>query len=503
LSRPRYAAAFGAILLALLVPTAALAVATPPRSTGDQAATFETPAKPTPRPAKPQRTARPTKAPSKTAKPEPTAVPASLLPPARSALTIGYQDDGVLGQAPLQLALAAGYFDEVGLTDVVLVAAPQDAVDDVLAGDLDIAVVGAMQAEAANVAEPGLRAIAGYQNYQGEAGAYGGDLLLATPGLVADEPSTIGAFLDAYIRALQDLSAADTANAALATLQAGGVAIDPDVAARWPELVAAYAPFDGGFGDPSIDGGLGELDEFLTVDQDNPADLDALIAQAPLNLAQSQLDILSNPESPFMSAPTPEISIALPMQDGLVSPIVAAQDAGYFGDAGFTSVEIVDIEQPLLGVLTGEVDFGVVSLVDAADGITQGLPIQAIAGHQNYALDGSYGGDVVIATSDLISNEPAAVAAFLTAYVRALQEDASADDGAPFAPFDGGFGMRASGAGLAELSTYVQEALGSAVDLDALIAVPPLEYVQTSLGLPANPASRPAPTAADSEEEGA
>ena len=213
--------------------------------------------------------------------------------------------------------------------------------------------------------------------------------------------------------------------------------------------------------------------------------------------------MLSNPESAFMGVPTPEISIALPMQEGLVSPISAAQDAGYFDDAGFTSVEIVDVEQPLLGVLTSEVDFGVVSMVDAADGITQGLPIAAIAGHQNYASDGSYGGDVVIATSDLISNEPAAVAAFLTAYVRALQDDSSEGAGGPFAPYDGGFGARDAGTGLAELSTYVQEALGSAVDLDALVAVRPLEYVQTSLGLPANPASRPAPTVAATEEEGA
>ena len=270
MSKPRYSAMFGAILLALLVPTAALAVASPGGSRGDQAVTFDTPATPTPRPPKPRRTPRPTKAPNKTAAPEATAAPSSLLPPARSALTIGYQDEGVLGQAPLLLALEAGYFDEVGLTDVVIVAVPQDAVDGVLAGDLDIAVVGATQAEAANVAEPGLRAIAGYQNYQGEGDAYGGDLLLATPGLVANEPSTVLAFLDAYIRALQDLSAADTANAALATIEASDVVVDPEVAAQWPELLAAYAPFDGGFGDPSMDGGLGELDEYLTVDPGQP-----------------------------------------------------------------------------------------------------------------------------------------------------------------------------------------------------------------------------------------
>ena len=163
-----------------------------------------------------------------------------------------------------------------------------------------------------------------------------------------------------------------------------------------------------------------------------------------------------------------------------------AQEAGYFEDAGFESVTVIDVEEPMLGLLNGELDFAVSDVVDAADGTSQGLPIAAIAGHENYP-GGTYGGDVVIATADLLEVDPSTASAFLIAYVRGLQDLAATDAAAGFSPYDGGFGDRAQAGGTGELSEYLAGVQGEAPDLDALIDASALEYAQAWWGLPANP----------------
>ena len=76
--------------------------------------------------------------------------------------------------------------------------------------------------------------------------------------VVADEPSTVIAFLTAYIRALQDLADPESAADALALIQTTDLSVDPELADGWLEALAVYAPFDGGFGSLDVEGGLGE-----------------------------------------------------------------------------------------------------------------------------------------------------------------------------------------------------------------------------------------------------
>jgi ABC-type nitrate/sulfonate/bicarbonate transport system substrate-binding protein len=463
------------VALALVVPLPALgAVADVPQPASSP--TYDTPApepgsedQPTPRP---------------TPRPTPTPAPGSAIPltPDRDALSIGYAGAGVLPQAPLLVALLAGYFDEVGLERVTVSRSP-DVLADVLSGDLDIAVVDKLAAASASAEDPTFRAIAGYSNYPD--GAYGGSVLVAAPGLVADEPATVIAFLAAYLRALGDLSTADTAARALELIEGTDLALDPDLASGWTTVVGQFAPFDGGFGALDDEGGLGELTAYLTAAGEAEPDLDAFLAQHALNIAQAWSTLEPNPANPLAGQPgVVDLVVGVPLVEDRADALTTALEAGYFEDAGFASVEVLDVEEPLLGVLQGQLDFGIVDAVDAADGSAQGLPLVALAGHGNYGTDGAYGGDLVVASTDVLAEEGSTVSAFLIAYLRALRD---LREDATLAPHDGGFGARDQSGGLGELDGYLQGALGTEPDLETLVQARPLEYAQAWWGLPANP----------------
>lgn len=415
--------------------------------------------------------------------------------PARDELVVGYYESGVLGQLPLLVAQLGGYLEDAGFTDVTLVEVP-DTLTDVTNGDLDFAVVPSRQAHDAFQAEPLVPAIAGYQNYDGEGGAYGGDLLVATPGLVEHEPTTVIAFLSAYIRALKDLGSPDSAAEALELIQSSALAVDPEVAGAWDESVSIFAPFDGGFGSLSEESGLGELAAFLADSEGDDPEVEAFVAAHTLNIAQVLQELVPNPDSGLVGAPSiVDISIGLPLDDLAISPspITVAADAGYFTEAGFASVQIMDVEQPLLGLLNGELEFGVVDAVDAADGVNQGLPVAAIAGHQNYGDGGDYGGNVVLASDDLLADDPTTATAFLIAYLRGLQDLTAGANTTTYAPYDGGFGSPDMAGGGGELTAYLTEALGQAPELEAFVAIEPLHFAQAWIGLPADPTSAPLP----------
>lgn len=476
-------------LLALLAPTIATASVTPPEGAQGASHTFDTPSptvKPTPRATR-NDDPRPKETPP-AADPvlELVALPQPGAPSAGS-LTVAYRGDSIVAQAPLLLAEIKGYFEDEGLNDV-LVARANDSVADLANGDADIGVVRYEDAQDLVRDVPGTKAIAGYLNYADAAGAFGGDALLARAGLVQHDPATVIAFLKAYLRALQELADEDKVDAALDAIEAEtDLAVDAALRDRWARSVQRYRPLDGGFGDIRKGDGLGELTDFLRGRADEDPDLDPLIVAYPLNLVQALLGLPLNPAGDLIAPPgLKEIRIGLATSSAASSPIGVADAAGYFSDVGFDSVEIVDVESPLPGVMTAQLDLAVVDLQDAADGVTQGLPIKAIAGHRNY-LDGSHVGDVIIASPDLIEQEGATVVAFLVAYIRALADltDSVGADG--FAPHDGGFGDRADGGGLGELAASLDERVGDGASVDDLVARDPLTVAQAWWGLPANP----------------
>jgi ABC-type nitrate/sulfonate/bicarbonate transport system substrate-binding protein len=400
-----------------------------------------------------------------------------------------------------------GYFADEGLNDVVIARA-NDPVGDLASGDTDIAVVRYKDVESLVKDAPGTTAIAGYQNYAGKDGAYGGDALMAGPGLVQHDPATVIAFLKAYVRALQDLGDADTASAALEEIaEQTDLAVDAALIERWPAATTRYGPFDGGFGAVAEEDGVGELTALLRGRADDDPDVSPFITAYPLNLAQVSLGLPRNPANALIAAPgVTDIRIGLPGGSAAISPINVADAGGYFADIGFDSVEIVDVERALAGVMVGQLDLAIVDLQDAADGIVQGLPLRAVAGHLNYP-DGIHGGDVLVASPDLIAEEGATVAAFLVAYVRGLQDLTESVEATGFAPFDGGYGDRADGGGLDELAASLRDRAGRGAGVKALVVEEPLLVAQAWWGLPSNPTSVPPPevaaTATDDTSEGA
>lgn len=473
-------------LLAIPMPALGAPDATP--RADNLGLTFDTPA-PTRAPA---RTPKPTSKPRKTPKPTvapvitPALPPIVALTPLRESITVGVPAGDAMSSVPLLLALQAGYFEDAGFADVTLVGTNTVA-SGLQAGDLEFGVVDALAAADANAADATTRVVAGYQNYSVVDGAYGGSVVLAAPGLVADEPSTVAAFVSAYVRALQDLRDAD-APGLVALVEAVDLPLGGLPEADLTDRIATFAPFDGGFGSVDDEGGWGELDAYLGASAEGTPDLAAVVAQHTLNISQASIELPANPVNDLIGLPgVTDITIGLSASDRTADPLTVALESGYFEEAGFDSVEIMDIEEPLLGVLQGELDFAVVDTIDAADGASQGLPLLAIAGHQNYADDGAYGGDLVAVSADLLDQEGATVSAFLTAYLQALRDLDDAGDATAFAPFDGGFGDRGQGGGRVELGAYLETQLGPGADLGALIDARPLEYAQAWWGLPANP----------------
>ena len=431
----------------------------------------------TPRPDRPDRTPRPDRSAA------PVVEPGPWLVEPRTAIQVAYSDPSVLARAPLLVASLAGYFTGAGLEEVTIIEV-RDPLAAVRDGDVDFAIVDTSDAAEAVAEDPSApRLLAGHRDTASD----DGDAIVAKPGLVANEPATAIAFLTAYIRGLQDLSDPETAADALALIEATELTLDPEVADGWDDSVAAYGPFDGGFGPLDDEGGLGALGSFLE-SAGIAVDAETLVDAVPLNIAQSNLGLDTNPASALAGGPG-LTDVTVGMSGGVAGggPIVAADEGGHFEDAGFTSVEVTDVEQPLAGLTLGELDFAVLPAAEAADAIAQGLPIVAIAGHRNYATDGSYGGDVLVTSTDQLTSEGPTVAAFLSAYIRGLRDLAESETGSAFAPHDGGFGDRAQDGGLGELSAYLTDALGAAPDLGAVVAAGPITFAQAGLGLPANP----------------
>lgn len=445
-----------ALLLAMpLVVLATPAPTAPPATSGGGAQPAATPA--------PERSPVPTQPPSQA-----FVVPA----PDRPGLTVGYSGNGVRPQAPLLVAEEAGYFDDAGFTQVT-VARVGEVLADVATGDLDFGVVPAAEAYAGFAADPTLRAVAGYRNYVAGTGEYRGDLLVAAPDLVAQEPATVLAFLSAYLRALDLLSTEEGAREAYDIIAATDLALDVDVA-RWTRALEAFAPFDGGFGSLAEGDGLGDLAAYLVAEGVEEPDLDGFIADHTLAIAQTWRNDPANPANRLAGPPgIGEISVALPGGETELSPIPMAVEDGRFADAGFDGVVIVDVAEPLLGLLQGQVEFGVMDLVDVTEAAAQGLPLTVIAGHRNDREDGSFGDDVLVTATDLFEQEGSTVSAFLVGYIAALQDLAAEPDAAAFAPFDGGFAERDGPGGLDDIATAG--------------ALAPLEYAQAWWGLPANP----------------
>ncbi|MFN8518523.1 MAG: ABC transporter substrate-binding protein [Chloroflexota bacterium] len=126
---------------------------------------------------------------------------------------------------------------------------------------------------------------------------YGSDMLAANKDWAAANPNTVQAFLSAYVRALADIK--DTANAdyVFSLGERAGITITDGIRAGWPNDMAFFAPFDGGFGDAANGGGLGELEGYLSANlpEGVTVDLSQFVDAAPLNAVQTALGLAANP----------------------------------------------------------------------------------------------------------------------------------------------------------------------------------------------------------------
>jgi ABC-type nitrate/sulfonate/bicarbonate transport system substrate-binding protein len=380
------------------------------------------------------------------------------LAPLSAELVVALPDDAVAG--PLTEAIDSDFFKDGGFDSVELttVDSPLGALQ---AGEADFAVVDAIEGLKAFDEDPSLQAIAGYQNYVGKDSTYGGTVLMAAPGLVAAEPSTVSAFTKAYIRGLRKFGKKDKG-------------------------ADTFAPLDGGFGKRKDDRGWGELAAYAFEEMDSFPDLEAFVSEHTLNVAQASAGRDLNPVSDLAGAPlSSSITVASPPRALAGGPVQTALLEKYFESAGLSDVNLEAVEEPLLGLLQGGLDIAVLDAVDAADGYAQGLPLAVVAAHRNYDESGDFGGDVIAVSEDFLNGEPSTVESFLTAYMRAMMDFEKAGDADAFAPYDGGFGVYDPDAGWTEFTTFLSDATGAdAEDLEGLIAPDALERARTWWGIP-------------------
>jgi ABC-type nitrate/sulfonate/bicarbonate transport system substrate-binding protein len=248
--------------------------------------------------------------------PDPAALGAAL--PEQLAIAVGVRSADLESQAPLLWARQRGYFSQAGFADVALQEAG-DALPALTGGELHLGVVDLVAAANAVAGGQAVQAIAGYRNYAGEGGAYGGDVIAATSEFVAQNPNTARAFTLAYIRALRDLQDPATAEELFATAEAAGLTVSEEARAAWTASLSGFAPFDGGFGDGANGGGLAELATYLTDSGVAVPDGTTFISWASLNGAQADLGLPANPDAAAAGIPLPS-----PVPEPVPSPIESA-----------------------------------------------------------------------------------------------------------------------------------------------------------------------------------
>jgi ABC-type nitrate/sulfonate/bicarbonate transport system substrate-binding protein len=117
------------------------------------------------------------------------------------------------------------------------------------------------------------------------------------------------------------------------------------------------------------------------------------VAQSP-SAAPTPPPTIAPVQPPALPAPTlpaPEqavitVGYELPNLNSR-APLLIALDRGYFTDAGFTDVQLIQVDQALPGLVGGSLNFGIVGALDAAAGAAEGLPIASAAGWQNYTAN--------------------------------------------------------------------------------------------------------------------
>ena len=95
--------------------------------------------------------------------------------------------------------------------------------------------------------------------------------------------------------------------------------------------------------------------------------------------------VLAQDEAPF----TPEkadvsLGYRLPSLNS-VAALLVAQDQGLWQECGLNSVELIQTEQVMPGVVSGSLDVGLVETVDTGQAQIDGLPIELIAGYRPFS----------------------------------------------------------------------------------------------------------------------
>lgn len=109
------------------------------------------------------------------------------------------------------------------------------------------------------------------------------------------------------------------------------------------------------------------------------------ITPAP-SVAPAQPPALAKADLPAPEQTSITIGYRLPNLNSR-APFLIALDRGYYADAGFTDVQLIQTEEVAPGLIGGSLQIGIPETLDTANSFAEGLPLQAVAGYQNFTAN--------------------------------------------------------------------------------------------------------------------
>lgn len=106
----------------------------------------------------------------------------------------------------------------------------------------------------------------------------------------------------------------------------------------------------------------------------------------PPSVAPAQPPALAKPDLPAPEQTSITIGYRLPNLNSR-APFLVALDRGYYADAGFTDVQLVQTEETAPGLVGNSLQIATAEALDTANSFAEGLPLQAVAGYQNYTAN--------------------------------------------------------------------------------------------------------------------
>ena len=104
------------------------------------------------------------------------------------------------------------------------------------------------------------------------------------------------------------------------------------------------------------------------------------------------------------------------------APIMLAIDRGYVQDAGFASAAVMVVEEPLPGLMNGQLTMAILGTHEVADALSAGLDLRIVAAYQDLTDPVVTQQRLLVTAAETLARYPGTVAAATVAHIRARHQ---------------------------------------------------------------------------------